>query len=84
MSTKRIYTCNLCGNETREGEGVGVKWTSGTKFTFTVPSNAESHLCQRCVDATCAAVKDLQNIDKIRGAIDGCIPLGSAQSGGGV
>jgi hypothetical protein len=26
----------------------------------------------------------LQNIDKIRGAIDGCIPLGSAQSGGGV
>lgn len=66
MTTKRIYTCNLCRNETREGEGVGVKWTSRAAFEFTVPANSENHLCQKCIDGVRGAVADLNRIDEAR------------------
>lgn len=66
MTTKRIYTCNLCREETRECEGVGVKWTSHVTFEFTVPANAENHLCQKCIDGVCGAVSSLKKEDEAR------------------
>jgi len=49
MTTKRQYLCNLCSGSLIEGKGVGLKWTANG-IDFTVPSNAETHICQPCLN----------------------------------
>ena len=68
MTTKRTYTCNLCGDATQEGAGVGVIFSSHRphKIKFTVPMNAENHLCQNCLTAIDEAHRETARIAKAR------------------
>jgi hypothetical protein len=52
MTTRRVYSCNLCASGIQDSEhGLGVKWTTNTKLAFVQLIDAESHLCNICLDA---------------------------------
>jgi hypothetical protein len=70
MTTKRQYLCNLCHGTVIEGRGVGLVWTAANEFDFTVPSNAETHICQPCLNAVVAANQKTLAIADARAAAD--------------
>jgi hypothetical protein len=55
MTTKRNHTCNLCHCMVIDGTGVGLVWTAGSSFDFTTPGQAETHICQSCLNALIVA-----------------------------
>jgi hypothetical protein len=69
MTTTRTHTCNLCRRTVTETEGVGLKWTghgTGELIQFTTPGQAESHLCNGCVENLDTAISDLRRIERER------------------
>lgn len=50
MTTRRSYSCNLCHTNVGDGSGVGLVWAD-RQIKLTVPSNAETHVCQDCITA---------------------------------
>jgi len=52
MSCKRRYTCDLCRDEIADAQGgIGLKWSVGNKIRHVYLPDAETHLCNRCLEA---------------------------------
>ena len=63
MTCQKRYTCNLCRDEIHElTEGIGIRWNSGNHISNVILPDAETHLCNRCIeglsDMFAAIVKD--------------------------
>lgn len=50
MTTTRTHKCNLCCLAVRDGTGVGLRWEANNQIKFTTPGQAETHVCQACLD----------------------------------
>lgn len=68
MTTKRTHTCNLCLDFVGDGTGVGLVYHSNG-VTFTVPSNAETHICQKCLDWVEAEINQSREIAQKRASV---------------
>jgi hypothetical protein len=66
MTTRRDYSCNLCHETIVDGTGVGIVWTTNRTFRMTVPSNAETHMCQHCITGFECALLDQRRHQTIR------------------
>lgn len=69
MTTTRTYRCNLCHDPIKEGTGVGLYYRSNG-VNFTVPSEAENHVCQQCLDWIEAEQSETRAIAAKRAAVD--------------
>jgi hypothetical protein len=66
MTTSRTHTCNLCRGLVVGGTGVGLLWKTWKEISLTTPGNAETHVCQECLDALEAALGALREHERIR------------------
>lgn len=66
MTTHRRYSCNLCHDTVGDGTGVGIIYAGNPRIRLTVPSNAETHICQKCITAFEAALADQRAHQKLR------------------
>ena len=63
MTTRRTYSCDLCGTsiDPNNDEGVGIYWI-GTKMQFKPVRDVEHHICDKCseqiIDLWRARAKD--------------------------
>lgn len=71
MTTRRSHTCNLChGNVANEAMGVGMLWETGNAIKFTTPGQAETHICQTCIEGLETALYDMREMERKRAEID--------------
>lgn len=70
MTTRRTHTCELCRDGVVDGTGVGIKFGMTHRIELTVPSNAETHLCQKCIDALQDALREQRAAEEARAAND--------------
>lgn len=77
MTTKRTYSCNLCLDAVGDGTGVGLlyRYNGDSKgISFVVPSNAENHICQKCLSWVEAEIIESREIAQKRASVD--LPIG--------